>query len=56
MVMYKNLFIWIYKEINEFTQKTRFCHFERSEKSHNYYKNKRFLVASLLEMTVIEPF
>ncbi len=44
--------------IDESTLKTRFCHFDpdaSGEKSHNYNKNKRFLVASLLEMTALDP-
>ena len=36
--------------------KTEFCHFESSEKSYNCNINNRFLVASLLEMTVIDLF
>jgi len=36
--------------------KTVFCHFEQREESYNSNKNKRFLVATLLEMTNTDLF
>ena len=43
--------------MNKLALKTRFCHFERSEKSHKCNTNRRFLSRQVgIEMTVIELF